>query len=111
MVRPIEITDALSKAQEVGKMQQNAEMRPELAQEFQKTEAKKLHIKEVTAPSPTPHPDEVVLHIDEQEEEKRRTAEDQQTGEQGKEKKEEPALDGNNDEDAPEQSGHIDIKV
>ncbi len=111
MVRPIEITDALSKAQEVGRMQQNAEMRPEAAQEFQKTAADKLHVQEVTAPSPTPHPDEVVLHIDEQEEEKRQTAEDQQTGEQGKEKKEEPAPDGNDDEEAPGQSGHIDIKV
>jgi len=73
MVRPIEITDAVSKAQEVGRMQQNAQMRPEAAQEFQKSLSDKLHLAEVHSPNPTPAPDQVVIHnVDEQEREKKR---------------------------------------
>ena len=79
MVRPIEITDALSKAQEVGRMQQNAEMRSEAAQEFQKTLSGKLHTAEVHSPNPTPATDQVVLHnVDEQEREKNKSDFDQE---------------------------------
>ena len=67
MVRPIEITDFLSKAQELGRMQQNAEMRPEAAQEFQKALSDKLNTEQVNTPNPTPETDQVVLHVDEQE--------------------------------------------
>ena len=112
MVRPIEITDALSKAQEVGRMQQNVEMRPEAAQEFQKTLSDKLHTAEVHSPNPTPATDQVVLHnVDEQEREKRETAEDQEheQEEHAQEDEEEPMKE--TEEDDTNSSGHIDVKA
>ncbi|HDY90401.1 MAG TPA: hypothetical protein ENH82_20060 [bacterium] len=112
MVRPIEITDAMSKAQEVGRMQQNAEMRPEAAQAFQKTLSDKLHAAEVHSPNPTPATDQVLLHnVDEQEREKRETAEDQEHEQEEHAQKdgEEPMKE--NEEDDKDSSGHIDVKA
>ncbi len=111
MVRPIEITDFLSKAQEVGRLQQNAEMRPDAMQEFQKSLTDKMKIQMVNSPNPTPQTDQVVLHIDEQEKEKRKTAEDQENepAKKDKEDKEEQMKKSEEDESNP--SGHIDIKV
>ena len=101
-------------------MQQNAEMRPEAAQEFRKALADKLNTQQTHAPSPTPESDQVVLHVDEQEKEKRETAEDHMNEDHEDVNEEEPApedqsADGQSardDEDggsAP--SGHIDIKI
>ena len=113
MVRPIEISDALTKSETVQREQQNQKIQPEAAQHFQKTVAEKL-TEQVQTPNPVPKGDEVVLHIDEQEEEKRKTAQeeheesrdsqentDKEEGKQGK--------DGD-DDDLPQQS-HIDIKI
>lgn len=110
MVRPVEITDAMSKAQEVGRLLQNAQMRPEAAQEFQKSLSDKLHAAEVHSPNPTPATDQVVLHnVDEQEREKRQTAEDQEHEQEQKGTDEEvPAEGEENDTDFP---GHIDVKA
>jgi hypothetical protein len=72
MVRPIEITDALAKSQEVGRLQQNAQLRPEAAQEFQKTIDDKMHRQRLTAPNPVPESDQVVLHTDEREQRRRK---------------------------------------
>ena len=111
MVRPIEITDFLSKAQEVGRLQQNAEMRPDSMQEFQKAIADKMNIQLVNSPNPTAKTDQVVLHIDEREKEKRKTAEDQEyePAEQDKEGKEDQVKNTEEDESNP--SDHIDIKA
>lgn len=111
MVRPIEITDFLSKAQEVSRLQQNAEMRPDAMQEFQKALADKMKIQMVNSPNPTPQTDQVVLHIDEQEKEKRKTAEDQEhePARQEEKDKEEQMKESKEDEGNP--SGHIDIKA
>lgn len=111
MVRPIEITDFLSKAQEVSRLQQNAEMRPDTMQEFQKALADKMKIQLVNSPNPTPQTDQVVLHIDEQEKEKRKTAEDQEhePARQEEKDKEEQMKESKEDDGNP--SGHIDIKA
>lgn len=120
MVRPIEITDALSKAQEVGRMQQNAEMRPEAAQDFQKALNAKDHLQKTHAPNPTPAADEVVIHNDEIEEERRRAvkAVDEDSarhkrGDSGKQEHDSENDNENNEQnkDNDEPSGHIDIRV
>ncbi|MFC1551459.1 hypothetical protein ACFL6P_02720 [Candidatus Latescibacterota bacterium] len=126
MVRPIEISGLLSKTQEAVRMQQNAEMRPEAAQEFRKALSEKLNLHQTHAPSPTAESDQVVLHVDEREKEKRETAEDHMNDENEHEPENE---DENKPEDmpaaepsAPERSygaedddstpsGHIDIKI
>jgi len=124
MVRPIEITDALSKAQEVGRMQQNAQLRPETAQAFQKSLSEKLHTAEVKSTQPTPATDQVVLHpVDEQDKEKRHTPEDQVPEEDRKTPEEDKAPieegraleeeTGSEDERDSDEgiSGHIDVKA
>ena len=111
MVRPIEITDFLSKAQEVGRLQQNAEMRPDAMQEFQKALSDKMNIQLVNSPNPTPQTDQVVLHIDEQEKEKRRTAEDQEYETARQEEKDKEEQMENTEEDDTNPSSHIDVKA
>jgi len=111
MVRPIEITDFLSKAQEVGRLQQNAEMRPDAMQEFQKALTDKLNIQMVNSPNPTPQTDQVVLHVDEQEKEKRRTAEDQEYESSKKDRQDKEDKMRNSEEDAGNPSPHIDIQA
>ena len=118
MVRPIEITDAVSKAQEVGRMQQNAQMRPEAAQEFQKSLSDKLHLAEVHSPNPTPATDQVVIHnVDEQEREKKQTAEDHKQEQQGPDESSEEhgthdeEVPADSDENGTDLSGHIDVKA
>jgi hypothetical protein len=112
MVRPIEISDALSKAQEVGRMQQNAEMRPEAAQDFQKALNAKEHLQQTQAPNPTPAADEVVIHSDEEEKERRkivRAVEEESARRRGGYPDKDES--DNEDEDDDESRGHIDIKV
>ncbi|MFC1538603.1 hypothetical protein ACFL6H_04195 [Candidatus Latescibacterota bacterium] len=121
MVRPIEITDFLSKAQEAGRLQQNAEMRPEAAQEFSKALSEKLKIQQTHSPNPTPETDQVVLHVDEKEKEKRETAEDHKDEKRNHESEKEDSakseelsaqekVTGSEDEDS-NPPGHIDIKI
>ncbi len=111
MVRPIEITDALSKAQEVGRMQQNAEMRPEAAQEFQKSLNDKMHIQQTHSPNPVSDTDQVVLHVEEKEKEKRKTAEDQEhePERQSREDKKDRPKGRGKENDNP--SGHINVNA
>ncbi len=120
MVRPIEISDAISKAQEVGRMQQNEQMRSEAAQEFQKSLSTKMHLAEVHSPNPTPATDQVVLHdVEEQEREKRQTAEDQepeqeqQLTDEGQEEHgaHDDEMPSDSDENDAASSGHIDVKA
>jgi hypothetical protein len=126
MVRPIEISGLLSKTQEAVRMQQNAEMRPEAAQEFSKALSEKLKLQKVHAPNPAPESDQVVLHAEEKDKEKRKTAEDHMNDEQEHEPEKEDEnnsedvsdsespsqvseYDSDDDDNAP--SGHIDIKI
>ena len=120
MVRPVEITDAMSKAQEVGRMQQNAQMRPEAAQEFQKSLSDKMHLAEVHSPNPTPATDQVVLHnVEEQEREKHQTAEDQEPEQeqqltdesQDEHGAHDDEVSADNEENDTDSSGHIDVKA
>ena len=108
MVRPIEITDALAKSQEVGRMQQNTQSRPDIAHDFQKAIEDKLHLQETHAPNPVPETDQVVLHVDEQEREKRKEAGDEWRGYKGKSRHR-----GGKKSDTEEgpAEGHIDITV
>ena len=111
MVRPIEITDSLSKSEAVQRLQQNQKVQPEAAQQFQKTVTEKLTEK-VTTPNPVPKGDQVVLHIDEQEEEKRKHPEGEEIpvpeGEPP-EQEQERGKDRNDDDQNPQD--HIDIKI
>ncbi|MFC1485812.1 hypothetical protein ACFL55_02160 [Candidatus Latescibacterota bacterium] len=108
MVRPIEITDALSKSQEVGRMQQNAQTRPDIAHDLQKAIEDKLHIQQTHAPNPVPETDHVVLHIDEQEREKHKEAEDEWRGYKRK-----PGRRGGKEaeHDEGQADSHIDVKA
>jgi len=108
MVRPIEISDSLTKAETVQRLQQNQKVLPEAAHHFQKTYTDKLS-EQVKMPNPVPQGDQVVLHVDEREEEKKNA--DHEDGTAGKDAEEERnERDGRDDGDAPPQ-GHIDIKV
>ena len=111
MVRPIEISDSLTKAEAVQRLQQNQKVQPEAAQQFQKTITGKL-IEQVKTPNPVPQGDQVVLHVDEQEKEKRKTAEDDQQS--SPEQNEEPDQGQEEQKDekkslSADQSDHIDI--
>ncbi|MCD6308557.1 MAG: hypothetical protein J7M24_06130 [Candidatus Latescibacteria bacterium] len=70
MVRPIEITDSLSKTEAVQRLQQNQKILPEATNQFQKTLTDKLTQDQVKTPNPVPKGDEVVIHVDEREKEK-----------------------------------------
>jgi flagellar basal body L-ring protein FlgH len=115
MVRPIEISDSLSKVQAVERMQQEAKLQPEVIQQFTKTLAGKQTEKLVTTSNPVAPGDQVVLHIDEQEKEKRKTAEDSQPEkkEHEQEEKEPGKHDSTDKHDSDDHNppAHIDIKV
>jgi len=113
MVRPIEITDALSKSTEVGRLQQNVQTRPEVAQEFQKSLNEKTHVQQVNMPNPTPQTDLVVLHADEREKEKRKTPEEQEEELEKKNRDKDHENSKEHHPTPPEDGspGHIDIKV
>lgn len=103
MVRPIELTDAVSKSHEVGRLQQNLQHNPEVITEFQKSLDEKEKAHNLTAPVPVPQKDEVVLHTDREKKENR----------QGGEKKhsvpdEETGKNTDNPDETPP-TGHIDI--
>lgn len=115
MVRPIEMTDSISKVQAVEHMQQDAKTRPEALHQFQKTLTEKQVEQKETAPNPVPESDQVVLHVDQQEKEKRKTAEDElpekdnhNSGKSGSEAHDSDKERNDEDHDMP---GHIDIKA
>ena len=109
MVRPIEISDSLTKAETVQREQQNQKVQPEAAQHFQKTFTEKL-TEQVSTPNPVQHGDQVVLHVNEQEEEKRKAREEKRSSREqpGEEKNDN---EGGDDEGMAPPHDHIDIKV
>ena len=117
MVRPVNITDALSKSQQVGRLLSSAMTRPEESDEFQKALAEKMKTQQKNSPNPVGETDGVVLHVDEKEEEKRKRAQDQELelagqnkkGGHNKEKSEESVKKNDEDENHPSQ--HIDIRA
>ena len=110
MVRPIEISDALSKVNAVERVQQTDKTQPEATQQFQKTLNEKITVR-VTTPNPVAPGDQIVIHVDEKEREKRKTAEDeeQSTRQQTSQKEQEKNKDDQGDDIPPHD--HIDIKV
>jgi hypothetical protein len=114
MVRPIEITDTISKVQALERMQQNAKAATESVQQFQKELTEKLSGEKVSTANPTPPSDRIILHADEREKDKRKQAEEQASDHH-------PASGGDTeqqDEGNPEPEkrppnppGHIDITV
>lgn len=109
MVRPIEISDSLTKAEVVQRVQQNQKIQPEAAQHFQKTNTERL-AELVSTANPVPKGDEVVIHVDEREEEKRKLSrkEEDSQGHSDKEQKNSEKKDG--DEESPPHD-HIDIRI
>jgi hypothetical protein len=103
MVRPIELTDAVSKSHEVGRLQQNLQHNPEVVAEFQKSMNEREKVHNLTAPVPVPQKDEVVLHTDKEDKENRHGGEKHHPGTD-----EETANNGDNPDEAPP-AGHIDI--
>ncbi len=110
MVRPIELSDALSKSETAQRLLQSQKIQPEAAQQFQK-ELTGRAAEQVTKPNPVPKGDEVVLRVNQEEEEKRRTAEGEEytyreeTGEEKSEK------ENDENEEGPLPQDHIDIKA
>ena len=102
MVRPIELTDAVSKSHEVGKMQQNQQQNPETVAEFQKAMGEREKAHNLTAPVPVPQKDEVVLHTDKEKKENPRKGEKKKNGQVGEHNK-------NDENPGKPPSGHIDI--
>ncbi|MFC1692541.1 hypothetical protein ACFL1R_03440 [Candidatus Latescibacterota bacterium] len=109
MVRPIEITDSLSKVDAVERMQQTQKNNPEATQQFQKSINEKLTV-QVTTPNPVPKGDQVVLHVDEQEEEKRKIPEKEEQDAHEHTKHDTHERD-QNDEDNTSPHDRIDIKA
>lgn len=110
MVRPIEISDALSKVNAVERALQTDKIQPEATQQFQKTLNEKT-TERVKTPNPVPPGDNVVIHVDEKEREKRKTAEDEEKS--TRQHKRENALGKKEDDHGDNISphDHIDIKV
>ena len=110
MVRPIEISDALSKSETAQRLLQSQKVQPEAAQQFQKDLTSRT-AEQVTKPNPVPKGDEVVLRVSEEEEEKRKTTDGEEytPREETGEEKSEKENDGS--EEGPLPHDHIDIKA
>ena len=113
MVRPIEITDAISKAEAVQRIQQSQKVQPEAALQFQKTLTDKLSA-ETKQANPVPQGDQVLLHVDEgkrkkEEEKAKKRSEGQDTGIVPDEAYTESAKHHDDDDASPHD--HIDITV
>lgn len=111
MVRPIEISDSMTKAEAVQRLQQNIKMQPEAVQQFQKALTEKLP-EQVNMPNPVPRGDEVVIHVSRRDEEKQRQMADQEKRDDDKEHHtpEEERIQGR-DDDTEHPRGHIDITI
>jgi len=112
MVRPIDLSDSVNKAEVVQRLQQNQKIQPEAAQHFQKTFAEKL-TDQAKAPNPVPKDDQVVLHVDERKEKtgKERDDDEYPHHEAGQkepdDKQDRDKRDNDSDEDVPPH--HIDF--
>ncbi len=111
MVRPIEITDTISKVQAVERFQQNVKAATEAVQQFQKELNEKIAGDQVHLATPTPQTDRLILHADERDRDRRRTAEDHEKVEGPATKDADKEYDEGRDENPPYPAGHIDIKV
>lgn len=124
MVRPIEITDTISKVQALERMQQNAKAATESVQQFQKELTEKLSGEQVSTTNPTHPSDRIILHADEREKDKRKQAEEQASdltprvlrtrGDPASgDDTENPQDEGNPETEKrpPNPSGHIDITI
>ena len=118
MVRPIEITDSLSKVQAVERLQQDAKIQPETLHQLQRTLSDKQTEQRVSTPNPVAAGDQVVIHVDEREKDKRKTAEDgqQESPESTEQEPENGGYDehgavNKKDDENQEKHSHIDIKV
>ncbi|MFC1528382.1 hypothetical protein ACFL5B_00580 [Candidatus Latescibacterota bacterium] len=110
MVRPIEISDSLSKSESAQRMLQNQKMQPEATQQFQKELTGKLAV-QVTTPNPVPKGDEVVLHVDEREEEKEKIAQHEEPPDHENAGEETDGQEKNEDDEDFHSQEHIDIKA
>jgi hypothetical protein len=109
MVRPIEITDSLSKVQAVERMQQQAKAIPETALQFQKALDEKVMSELAMTASPAPPGDQILLHADEREKKK---LEDEYKHEEPPDEKENPRKKTKNlGKKLLKNSEHIDIKI
>jgi hypothetical protein len=110
-VRPIEISDVLSKVQVAERIQQSAKAVPEATQQFQKELNEKLAGEQVTTTQPTLPDDRIILHGEEQEKNRKKEIEDQkQSGRQNR-KKNPDSGESDSESNPPAPSGHIDIRV
>jgi hypothetical protein len=111
MVRPIEISDALSKVQAIERMQQNARAIPEAIQQFQKELSEKLADEKARTAQPAASGDRIILHADEHEKEDRRENEDRD-GDTFEHREETPGDASAPRGDKPgNPPGHIDIRI
>lgn len=109
MVRPIEISDSMTKAEAVQRVQQNQKVQPEAAQHYQKTNTERL-TEQVTTPNPVTQGDEVVLRANEEEEKRKVRRENRdESREHGSEPHGESGKDNDDDEEHPRD--HIDIRI
>jgi hypothetical protein len=118
VVRPIEITDSLSKVQAVERLQQDAKLQPEVLHQVQRTLAEKQTERNVTTPNPVTTSDQVVIHVDEREKDKRKTAEDDAQKSQDSQEHEpedggydEHGAANKKDDNQQDSHSHIDIKM
>ena len=111
MVRPIEITDTLSKVQALERMQQNAKAATESVQQFQKELTEKLSGEQVTTANPTAPGDRIILHADERDKDKRRQAEEEASSPGGDDEKPQDEGKPEPEKKPPNPAGHIDITV
>ena len=75
MVRPIEISDSLTKTDAAERIQQqNTKLQPEAAHHYKRTQIEKL-MEKVVSPPPVEIKDEVILHSDVKDKEKEKGSE------------------------------------
>ncbi|MHB9028744.1 MAG: hypothetical protein ACYC9O_08245 [Candidatus Latescibacterota bacterium] len=111
MVRPIEMSDVLSKVQVAERIQQSAKAVPEATQQFQKELNEKLAGEQVTTAQPAPPGDRIILHAEEQEKGRKKEDEERKPAGRQKRKKNPDAGDSDSDSNPPAPSGHIDIRA
>ncbi len=111
MVRPIEISDILSKVQMAERMQQSAKAVPEAAQQFQKEMNEKLAGEQVSTARPAPPQDRIILHAEEREKKRGQEDTEQKAVQPKRKKKRDKGENPGSDSNPPASSGHINIRV
>ncbi len=111
MVRPIELSDALSKVQAIERMQQNARAIPEAVQQFQQELSERLAGEQERVAQPAAPGDRVILRADERKKNEHRENEnpDRDTYEHREEKREDAPV--SRDDDPGNPPDHIDIRI